>query len=206
MQRFEVVEVLAGLVDQDDLFVSSMGGLWDDWWNLRPGGHENYNTFSPPILGSHLSTAFGLAIALPHRRVICLDTDGSVLMNTGILCTVGNERPPNLTEIIFDNEIYESIGSPPTHTSKNTDLALMAQGAGIPNAVTVTTLTDFEREAKTLLQDDAVGLLVAKIEGGVHEWPEEQRKYTDGVEDKYRFLRHVEQLEGIRIHAGAPQA
>jgi hypothetical protein len=35
-------------------------------------------------------------------------------------------------------------------------------------------------------------------------WPEEKRRYTDGVEDKYRFLRYVEQLEGRRIHGGAP--
>jgi sulfopyruvate decarboxylase subunit beta len=204
MQRFDFVKALAGLVSEDDLFVTSMGGLWDDWLNLRPG--NSYNTFSPAILGSHLSTALGLSIALPHRRVICLDTDGSILMNTGIMCTVGNERPGNLTEIVFDNEIYESIGGPPTHTARNTDLAKMANGAGIPYCATVSEVPDFEHEVKTMLDDEEVGFLVVKIEPGVHEWPQDQRKMTDGVEDKYRFLRHVEQLEGIRIHAGAPQA
>jgi len=28
---------------------------------------------------------------------------------------------------------------------------------------------------------------------------------TDGVEDKYRFLRYVEKLEGVVIHPGAAQ-
>ncbi|HET8589258.1 MAG TPA: thiamine pyrophosphate-dependent enzyme, partial [Nakamurella sp.] len=128
---------MAELTSPDDLFVTSMGGLWDDWLNLRPGGPDHHNTFSPPILGSHASTAFGVAIALPHRRVICMDTDGSILMNIGILCTLGNERPKNLTIIVFDNQIYESIGGPPTHTARNTDLAKIAEGAGCLNCTTV---------------------------------------------------------------------
>jgi thiamine pyrophosphate-dependent acetolactate synthase large subunit-like protein len=192
------------MVTEEDLFVTSMGGLWDDWLNLRPGQVDN--TFSPPILGSHSSTALGLAIALPHRRIVALDTDGSILMNTGIMCTIGNERPENLTVIIFDNEIYESIGSPPTHTSKNTDLAKMAEGAGCLNCVTVDDVDAFTKEADRLLNDNEMGFMVAKIGGGVHEWPAEKRRQTDGVEDKYRFIRYVEKLEGIVIHGGAPQA
>jgi sulfopyruvate decarboxylase subunit beta len=192
------------MVTEEDLFVTSMGGLWDDWLNLRPGQVDN--TFSPPILGSHSSTALGLAIALPHRRIVALDTDGSILMNTGIMCTIGNERPENLTVIIFDNEIYESIGSPPTHTSKNTDLAKMAEGAGCLNCVTVDDVDGFSKEADRLLNDNEMGFMVAKIGAGVHEWPADKRRRTDGVEDKYRFIRYVERLEGIVIHGGAPQA
>src|SRR3954471_4289530 len=136
MKRIDVVRALAPRVTEDVLFVSSIGGLWDDWWNHRPGGVDG--TFSPGILGSVSSTALGLAIALPHRRVVSLETDGSMLLNTGIMCTLGNERQPNLTVIVFDNGIYENIGGPPTHTSRNTDLARMADGAGCANAVTVT--------------------------------------------------------------------
>ena len=206
MFRYEAVEAIAPLVTEEDLFVTSMGGLWDDWLNLRPGGPEQDNTFSPPILGSHTSTALGLAIALPHRRIVCLDTDGSILMNTGILCTLGNERPTNLTIVVFDNEIYESIGSPATHTARNTDLAKMAEGAGCINCSTVKDVESLRAAAEQALTDDEFGFVVAKIDKGVYEWPHEKRRKTDGVEDKYRFIRHVERLENISIHAGAPQA
>lgn len=209
MQRIDVVKALSELVTEADLFVSSLGGLWDDWWNNWPGGHPldggPYHTFSPAILGSHASTALGLALALPHRRIVDLDTDGSVLMNTGALCTIGNELPENLTIVVFDNGIYESIGGPPTLTSGRTDIARMAEGAGCINCVTVTDEGTFCKEAERLLTDSEFGLLVAKIEPGGPEWTPERRKLTDGVEDKYRFLRHVEELEGIRIHGGAPQ-
>ena len=53
--------------------------------------------------------------------------------------------------------------------------------------------------------DRELGYLVAKIEPGVHPWADDERKPTDGVEDKYRFIRYVEQLEGKVIHGGAPQ-
>ena len=46
---------------------------------------------------------------------------------------------------------------------------------------------------------------MAKIQPGKHPWAWKDRKTTDGVEDMYRFMRHVEKLEGIVIHPGAPQ-
>jgi len=53
-----------------------------------------------------------------------------------------------------------------------------------------------------MLADDSFGFLVAKLEPGRHPWTEEQQKPTDGVEDKYQFLRYVEKLEGRIIHSG----
>lgn len=201
MKRIDAVRALAPLVNEQDLFVSSIGGLWDDWWNHRPGGADN--TFSPGVLGSVSSTAFGLAMALPHRRIVALETDGSMLMNTGILCTLGCERPANLTVIVFDNGIYENIGGPVTHTGRNTDLGMMAAGGGCPLTETVRDTDAFTVAADAYLQDDELGFLVAKIEPGRHPWAPEQRKTTDGIEDKYRFVRHIERLEATVINAGA---
>lgn len=212
MQRIDVVRALAPLVTTEDLFVStSASALNDDWWNYRPGGADNYqpggadNTCSLAMLGSISSTALGLAMALPHRRIIALDTDGSILLNTGILCTLGNQRPENLTIIVFDNGIYESIGGPPTLTARHTDLARMAEGAGCINCCTAWEVTAFGENVQRLLTDDEFGLIVAKIKPGVYPWPSEKRRPTDGVEDKYRFIRYVEKLEGIVIHSAAPQ-
>lgn len=203
MQRFDVLTVVADATTAEDLFVSSVGALLDDWWNLRPGRTDN--TFSPTILGSISTTALGLALALRHRRVIALETDGSVLMNIGALATLGNVRPPNLTVVVLDNGIYECIGGAPTLTAGNTDLALMARGAGCTNTVTVHAIEDCRQEFGRQVDDGEFGYLVAKIAPGVHEWPDEAKRWTDGVEDKYRFIRYVERLEGITIHHRAPQ-
>ena len=59
--------------------------------------------------GLRNSFALGVALNLPHRRVVALDTDGGVLFNLGALCTVGKELPPNWTIIVLDNERYEGV-------------------------------------------------------------------------------------------------
>jgi len=201
MERIDVIRRIAGYVTPDDLVVTSIGATWDDWWNHKPAN----NTFFSGILGSVTTTALGMAAALPHRRILTLESDGSVLMNTGAMCTLGNERPPNMTVVVMDNGIYENIGGPPTHTSRNTDLAKMADGAGCLNANTARTLVDFEAAFKAAWEGDQMAYIVAKIEPfKKHAWAWEDRKPTDGIEDKYNFLRYVEKLENVVIHPGAP--
>ena len=117
----------------------------------------------------------------------------------------GCRAPPNLTVLVFDNGIYENIGGPPTLTSKNTDLARMAEGAGCLNCATAGDPDTLAEIFSTMLDDGEMGYLVAKIEPGKHPWEWKDRKPTDGIEDKYRFLRYVERLEGVVIHPGAPQ-
>src|ERR1044071_4186537 len=134
MQRIDAVRVLSSFFTADDLCISSLGALRQDWWNLTP---RVGNTFYPAILGSVTTTALGLALALPHRRILALETDGSVLMNTGALCTLGDQRPSNMTVVVMDNGLYESIGGAPALTSQNADLAQMASGAGCINTMTI---------------------------------------------------------------------
>jgi sulfopyruvate decarboxylase subunit beta len=199
MHRLDAVQALARLVTDQDLFVCAHGGLRNDWWNNRPGGVDN--TCFLTGMDTVSATAFGLAVALPHRRVVSLDTDGSQLMSASLLGTLGNELPPNLTIVVFDNGRYESIGGLKTHTSGRTDLARMAEAAGCPHAVTAGDVESFSRAAERLLGDNEYGYLVAKTEPmAAHQWTKENQKHTDGVEEKYRFLRHVERLEGVRIH------
>jgi thiamine pyrophosphate-dependent acetolactate synthase large subunit-like protein len=200
MQRIDAVKVIAPFFTPDDLCVSSLGGLHQDWWNHAP---PIGNTFNPIILGSITTTALGLALALPHRKILALETDGSVLMNVGALCTLGSQRPGNLTVVVMDNGIYEIIGGAPTLTAQNTDLAKMASGAGCINTVTVRHAEGLRREFEKMWTDDEMGYMVAKIEPGMHHWEPDQLKTTDGVEDKYRFIRYIEKLENIVVHPGS---
>ena len=202
MKLIDVVQVIADRTTPEDLFVSSVGGLIDDWWNLRPGGVDN--TISLSILGSVSATALGLALALPHRRVVAIETDGSVLMNLGAVCTLATQRPANLTVVVLDNGLYECIGSAPTLTAAGVDLAAIAAGAGCAHAVAVYDENQLAAELDKALVGDDLGYVVARIEPGMQVWPEHQRRFTDGVEDKYRFIRFVERLEGQRLQGGAP--
>jgi thiamine pyrophosphate-dependent acetolactate synthase large subunit-like protein len=197
MKRYELLKQLAGLVTKEDLVVTSIGGVKPEWYSLMPGN----GTMFADLLGCATPFALGMALNLPHRRVVALDTDGGVLFNLGALCTVGKESPPNLTVIVLDNEHYEGVvGCPPTHTSGRVDLEQIGIGAGLLCTATVQSLESFVQSAAMMLSDNQVGLLVAKIEpGAFKDIPPDRAKESDGIEDKYRFMRHIEQLENIAI-------
>ena len=149
-------------------------------------------------LGCVTPQAFGLAVGLPHRRIVSLDTDGGLLFNLGILATLANEQPRNLFVVVWDNECYQSIGGPSTHTaSGRVNIAAMARGAGIEHAYAVKTLDEFDRHCEMGLPAQSPYVVVAKIDRSVKR--DIKRKHSDGTEDKYIFVRHVEQIENIVI-------
>jgi thiamine pyrophosphate-dependent acetolactate synthase large subunit-like protein len=121
-----------------------------------------------------------------------------MMFNLGILATLGNEQPKNLFVVVWDNECYQSIGGPPTHTaSGRVDLAAIARGAGVEQAFTVRTVEEFDAHCAKGLASDVPYVVVAKVAGTVQ--PDIKRKHSDGREDKYIFVRHVEATENIVI-------
>ncbi|MER8590084.1 MULTISPECIES: thiamine pyrophosphate-dependent enzyme [unclassified Mesorhizobium] len=195
MRRFDCMKALAARL-KDELVVLSLGGSVDEWYNAAP--HMREASLFQQQLGCVTPQAFGLAAGLPHRRVISLDTDGGLLFNLGILATLGNEQPKNLFVVVWDNECYQSIGGPPTHTALGrVDLAAIARGAGLENAHTARTVEEFDAHCARGLAVDAPYIVVAKVSGTVQ--PDIKRKHSDGREDKYIFVRHVEASEGIVI-------
>ena len=114
MNRFDCMQRLAARL-KDELVVLSLGASVDEWYNAAP--HMRSASLFQQQLGCVTPQAFGLAVGLPHRRVVSLDTDGGMMFNLGILATLANEQPKNLFIVVWDNECYQSIGGPPTHTA-----------------------------------------------------------------------------------------
>ncbi|TIR18531.1 MAG: thiamine pyrophosphate-binding protein [Mesorhizobium sp.] len=195
MKRFDCMKALAARL-KDELVILSLGGSVDEWYNAAP--HMREASLFQQQLGCVTPQAFGLAAGLPHRRIVSLDTDGGLLFNLGILATLGNEQPKNLLVVVWDNEQYLSIGGPPTHTAfGRVDLAAIARGAGVEDAYLVRTLDEFDAHCKAGLAAQKPYIVVAKVSGTVQ--PDIRRKHSDGREDKYIFVRHVEATEGITI-------
>jgi thiamine pyrophosphate-dependent acetolactate synthase large subunit-like protein len=195
MKRFDCMKALAPLLNEE-LVILSLGASVDEWYNAAP--HMRAASLFQQQLGCVTPEAFGLAVGLPHRRIVSLDTDGGMMFNLGILATLANERPKNLFVVVWDNGCYQSIGGPPTHTALGVvDIAAIALGAGIEHAYTARTLAEFEQRCREGLKAQSPYVLVAKVDKTAAS--DIKRKHSDGREDKYIFVRHVEATERIVI-------
>jgi thiamine pyrophosphate-dependent acetolactate synthase large subunit-like protein len=75
---------------------------------------------------------------------------------------VADVNPATLGAFVMDIGSYAFMSS--TFTTRRTDLAKMAQGAGIANARTVDTLEEFSAAAKQAMESPGPTLIVAKVE------------------------------------------
>ncbi len=148
MKRDECFRVLARHVT-DEIVVATYSSAVD-WLAL---GERALNYFSVGAMGLDSSHALGLALGRPDRRIICLQGDGSLLMNLGCLVTIAAAAPKNLVHLVVQNGTYEANGSHPIPNTA-TDFAAMARAAGYAHAHEFSELGNFEQQAGHVLGED----------------------------------------------------
>ncbi len=191
LQRFDCLKTLARLAG-DALVVSSAGAVTLEWNAVRPSD----GNFRVRTLGLCSSIALGMALGLPQRKIIALDGDGSLLMNLSSLATLARMKPKNLVHIVFDNEVYEASGKKKTATGEGADLVGLARAAGITNALWAGSGEEFAQAAERAVHGAVltfIGVKVGTERAAVPPYP------IDEVENKYRFIRHVEKSEQMEI-------
>lgn len=199
LERYETLTRLAARLPKEVLVMATyIGAVSFEWGAIT---EEHPQTAQLGQMGDVIGMAVGLALALPHRKVVCIDGDGSVLMELGQVVAMGQESPPNLSVFVIDNGVYESIGSGrggprPTATASKTDLAALAKACGVPHAVNVTTAEELEREITGAFTQPGCRFVNVKVNPGHARVPPRQ---SDGFENKYRFVRYIEQIEGKQI-------
>src|SRR5437773_10670747 len=136
MQRFDFLKAIAD--DAGDALAVCTGWGAREWWAARPSD----GNLKTRTLGLVSSIAAGLALTLPHRKVIAIDGDGAFLMNLCGLPTIALQNPGNLIHILFDNECYEASGGTAT-ASQLADGVTLAKGAGYREALWVKSPEEF---------------------------------------------------------------
>lgn len=197
MKRMDCLKVAAEEIG-DALVVTTVGGAAAEWNTIRSSdGNLRCRT-----LGLVSSISLGLALALPNRCIVGIDGDGALLMNACGLATLAWQNPPNLTLLVFDNGIYEASGLRRTATSAGADLIGMAKAAGVRNAAWAATLDDFRKLLREALGRKNASMIGVKSEAGLEyfkTWRQLPAFEYNEAENLYRFMRHIEKLEGRRI-------
>jgi thiamine pyrophosphate-dependent acetolactate synthase large subunit-like protein len=197
VRRKEVLLQLGSLIDERDILVAALAGTTNECFHTlhRPG-----NLY---LVGMGMVTpvSFGLAKALPRRRIVALDTDGGLLLAPSILPVVGASKPKNLCVIVFDNEhLYGSRGGPSSQTAQGADLAAIAKGAGIQTSATIESTDLFVNEFSRFKSVGGPAVLVCKVEP---TYVRGEGPNFNGQENKFRLVRWIEETEGIKILEGS---
>lgn len=160
MTRAECIHMLYPECE-DSLVVTIMGACAQELYDL---GHRDNFFYLQHAMGLASSIGLGLALHLPHERVIVLDGDGSVLMNLGTLATLARYRPKNMVHVVFDNGSLLSTGGFDSHTTSGiTDLAAIARGAGIAHVSAVDSIVGFGEAVIDALARDDFSVIVARV-------------------------------------------
>ncbi len=119
------------------LFVTGLAGPARDAAALTGDGPNMFTMAG--CMGAAAAMGLGMALSAPDREIAVITGDGELMMNVGSLATVASQAPKNLTIVCVDNGGHGETGGQDGHTSRRTDLAKMADGAGIENILTVST-------------------------------------------------------------------
>ena len=145
----------------DFLFVTGLAGPAK---NVCSHTCESDNVFAlGGAMGAAACTALGMSIAAPEHQVVCVTGDGELIMGIGSLVTVSSAAPANLSIICIDNGRHGETGGQWGHTSRYTDLAKVAEGAGISNVLTISSETQYEIAKQFLNNGVGPRFLLAKV-------------------------------------------
>jgi sulfopyruvate decarboxylase subunit beta len=195
VRRLEALNAILPVL-QDSIVVTIMGAVAAE---LQSFGHRPNWFYLQHAMGLASSVGLGIALCRPELRVIVLDGDGSLLMNLGGLTTLARYRPDNLIHIVFDNESLLSVGGFPTATSTGSDLAGMAEAAGVPRTARADTTESLDAALREAIDAAELTTIVASVDAH-YEPPTGTAGFVTDLtllENRFQFARHLRELENV---------
>lgn len=138
-------------------------GLGSPTWDIFAAGDSPEYLYSWGGMGLAVSTALGLALAQPSRRVLAITGDGEMMMGIGSLGVVADQAPANLGILVLDNERFSETGRQRGLTANRADMCAIAAGFGIAHTMTVSETGQMPALVQHLFHRPGPTFAVAKI-------------------------------------------
>jgi phosphonopyruvate decarboxylase len=162
MKRMEAIEILAAHKGEG-LSVATMRAI-PDWYAQGAGPEMHLDNRG--CMGGAAPMALGLALAQPGRQVLCVDGDGSLLMQLGVLASIAGCAPANFYHVVLVNGVYETSGFQPIPSADNVDFAAMALGAGYRAGYTFDDPAVLRERLPGILKQQGPVMIAIKTEPG----------------------------------------
>ena len=189
MVREEIIQHIVKVTGEDPI-ISTTGKTSRELFETRVanGQSHKYDFLTVGSMGHASSIALGVAINKPKQKIWCVDGDGAVLMHMGSMAIIGVNAPQNMVHIVINNGAHETVGGMPTVASK-IDLVGVAKACGYPNAVSVDTFDDLDRELETAKCKNELSLIEVKCSIGARA--DLGRPTATTLENKENFMNYL---------------
>lgn len=139
-------------------------------------------------MGHASQIALGMACGNPSKQFICFDGDGAMIMHLGGLALIGPRAPANLTHILLNNGVHDSVGAQPT-AGFAIDLAEIARACGYPKVDRCDNVEQLERLIREHLSCGTLSFLEIRLcPGSSDKLP---RPPQDFVKQKLQFMENL---------------
>lgn len=192
MVREEIIQHIVKASGEDPI-VSTTGKASRELFETRVanGQSHKYDFLTVGSMGHSSSIALGVALNKPGTRIWCVDGDGAVLMHMGSMAVLGANKPKNLIHIVINNCAHETVGGMPT-VAGSVDLVGVAKACGYPNAVSVDTFEELDRELEAAKSRNELSLIEVQCSIGARE--DLGRPTTTALDNKQNFMRYLDIL------------
>ena len=146
---------------------------------------HKYDFLTVGSMGQCSSSALGVALNTPDKKVWCIDGDGAALMHMGAMAVIGQTKPKNLIHIVINNGAHETVGGMPT-VSKGIDLVGIAKACGYGHAVSVKNYENLDQVLLEAKKQNELYFIETKCGIGARE--NLGRPTTKAVENKREFI------------------
>jgi thiamine pyrophosphate-dependent acetolactate synthase large subunit-like protein len=149
-------------------------------------------------MGQTSGAALGVALGLPHERVVLFDAEGALLMNLGILATIAGKQPANFYHFLLDNACYATTGGQPVPNANNINYAGLAKSAGYVDAHNFDDLEAFGAEVGGILREPGPVFVAIKVIPEIENEPIGLRQRRP-ARSRAETIRDLQQELGITI-------
>ena len=192
MIREEIIQHIVRASGEDPI-ISTTGKASRELFETRITNSQShkYDFLTVGSMGHSSSIALGIAINKPEQRIWCVDGDGAVLMHMGSMAVLGANKPKNLIHVVINNGAHETVGGMPT-VAGSIDLVAIATACGYPNAVSVDSFEDLDKELKAAKKRNELSLIEVKCSIGARK--DLGRPTTTALENKQNFMEYLKTL------------
>lgn len=169
LSREEAMAVVLDTAPADAIYSATTGRAARELHALRDcrGEDHDHDFLNVGSMGHASSVAAGMALACPHRRVICFDGDAAAIMHLGAFTTNGKLQLPNLLHIVLNNGMHESVGGQPS-AGRIADLTAVAGACGYATVdYPVKDRDSLVQAVQELLIADRPGFIDVQIHAGL---------------------------------------